>query len=145
VCARTLTRICDERAAWVVKYAGFDRGNQAWGGRSLRIGAQHTPEAWRATLEACLDLPWPVVAQRTVPTAHVDIAYADAEDRPRWMRGGATRLRAFLLREGDERATACGAHITISGGTLQVSEGTGAVQAPVVFKDATVEKPRDRS
>ena len=133
--SETVARLAQEREDWVVKYAGFDRGNQAWGGRSLRIGMQHTPEQWQATLQSCLELPWPVVAQRAVPTAHVGIAYADAENAACWMRDGATRLRAFLLREGATGAAACGVHLTVSGGTLQVSEGTGAVQAPVVFSE----------
>src|SRR5262249_22963518 len=131
-------RLSEERADWVVKYAGFDRDNQAWGGRSLRIGAQHTPEAWQATLHRCLDLPWPVVAQRAISTAHIDIAYIDAHNALRWMRQGATRLRSFFLRDtteflGADRAIVCGAHLTVSGGTFQVSESTDAVQAPVVF------------
>jgi hypothetical protein len=134
----TFARLLDERAGWVIKYAGFDRGNQAWGGRSLHVGAQHTPAEWRAALERCLELPWPVVAQPVVPTARVDIAYFDTAGRERWMRGGATRLRSFLVRDpsvplGPPRAIACGTHLTVSGGALQVSEGTDAVQAPIVF------------
>jgi hypothetical protein len=136
----TIAQVSAEREDWILKYAGFDRGNQAWGGRSLRIGAQHTPEAWHATLRRCLELPWPVVAQRAVPTAHIDIAYIDATSALRWMRHGATRLRSFFLRDtathpGIDRALVCGTHLTVSGGTLQVSEGTDAVQAPVVFAD----------
>jgi hypothetical protein len=134
----TIAQVSAERADWIVKYAGFDRDNQAWGGRSLQIGAQYTPEEWRATLRRCLDLPWPVVAQRAIPTAHIDIAYIDAGNVLRWMRQGTTRLRSFFLRDtthssGIDRAIVCGTHLTISGGTLRVSEGTAAVQAPVVF------------
>ena len=136
----TIARLRGERADWIVKYAGFDRDNQAWGGRSLRIGAQHTPEEWQAIIHRCLDLPWPVVAQRAIPTAHIDIAYVDADNALRWMRQGATRLRSFFLRDttppsGIARAIVCGTHLTVSGGMLQVSEGTDAVQAPVVFGD----------
>jgi hypothetical protein len=133
----TLARLKAEREQWVIKYAGFDRGNQAWGGRSLRIGAQHSPSDWAAALAACLDFTWPVVAQRAVPTAHVDIEYFDANSTPHWMRHGATRLRSFFLRDitapGDRRTLVCGTHLTVSGGTLQVSESTDAVQAPVIF------------
>jgi hypothetical protein len=48
------------------------------------------------------------------------------------MADGHTRLRTFFLRDGDV-SVACGSHLTVSGGTMRVSEGTDAVQAPVVF------------
>jgi len=136
----TIAQLSRQREDWVIKYAGFDHGNQAWGGRSLRIGAQYTPEEWLATLHACLQLPWPVVAQRAIATAHIDVAYIDPDNALHWMRQGATRLRSFVLRDATnpahaKRAIVCGTHLTISGGTLQVSEGTDAVQAPVVFED----------
>jgi hypothetical protein len=162
-----VARLRGEQPEWVVKYAGFDRGDQAWGGRSLQVGALHTPDAWAQILQNSLELPWPVVAQRFTPTARLDIAYFDSLDTPRWMRQGATRLRAFMLRddrnlplspaserlrsepnlplspawergsggEGSWNVTACGAHLTVSGGAVQVSESTDAVQAPVVFRD----------
>jgi len=129
----TIDQLRRERPEWVIKYAGFDRGGQAWGGRSLRIGARHTTAEWADTLGACLELPWPVVAQRAVPTTQIDIAYRDAQEEVCWMRGGATRLRAFMLRGECGQALVGGAHLTVSGGTLQVSEGTDAVQAPVIF------------
>jgi hypothetical protein len=161
-----IARLRREQPQWVVKYAGFDRGNQAWGGRSLQVGALHAPDSWARVLHSSLELPWPVVAQRFTPSMRLDIAYLDDQDTTRWMRQGASRLRAFLLREdilplspGSERlrsehtlplspawgrgsggegppsVTVCGAHITVSGGAVQVSESTGAVQAPVVFRD----------
>jgi hypothetical protein len=123
-----------ERPEWVVKYAGFDRGNQAWGGRSLRIGAQHTPEVWDDVLDTCLDLPWPVVTQRAIPTAHIDIDYVDSNDAVQRMNHGATRLRSFMLRDDRGHIAVCGSHLTVSGGTLQVSESAESVQAPVVFQ-----------
>ena len=149
----SIARLRRERPEWVVKYAGFDRGNQAWGGRSLQVGALHEPDSWARILHGSLELPWPVVAQRFTPTARLDIAYLDSQDTPRWMRQGATRLRAFMLRrsehnpplspawergsggEGASNITICGAHLTISGGAVQVSESTDAVQAPVEFRD----------
>ena len=176
----SVARLRRERPEWVLKYAGFDRGNQAWGGRSLQVGALHAPDAWARILHHSLELPWPVVAQRFTPTARLDIAYLDGQETPRRMRQGATRLRAFMLREeacaphpptsppgalwvalrlsptrregvsnlphspawelgpggkGSSRITICGAHLTVSGGAVQVSEGTDAVQAPVVFRD----------
>jgi hypothetical protein len=147
----TIAQLRREQYEWVVKYAGFDRGNQAWGGRSLQVGALHTPDSWAHILHTSLDLPWPVVAQRFTPTTRIDIAYLDGQDTPRWMRQGATRLRAFMLRgeqllplshaaergpggEGRDRISVCGVHLTVSGGAVQVSESTDAVQAPVVFR-----------
>jgi hypothetical protein len=156
----SVARLRCEQPAWVVKYAGFDRGNQAWGGRSLQVGALHTPEAWAQILHSSLELAWPVVAQRFTPSLRLDIAYLDGQDTPRLMRQGDTRLRAFMLRgernlplspawEGEpnlplspawERGLGgegsfCGVHLTVSGGAAQVSESTDAVQAPVVFRD----------
>ncbi|MFL5807803.1 MAG: hypothetical protein ACJ8CR_39495, partial [Roseiflexaceae bacterium] len=136
-----VAQLRNEQAAWVIKYAGYDRGNQAWGGRSLQIGALQAPDAWARILDACLELPWPVVAQRVAPTAQVDIAYVDAHDQLCWMRQGFTRLRGFMLRNASpgaaspEQISVAGAHVTVSGGTMQVSEGTDAVQAPVIFQD----------
>jgi hypothetical protein len=154
-------RLQREQSEWVIKYAGFDRGNQAWGGRSLQVGALHAPDSWAQLLQSSLELPWPVVAQRFTPSARLDIAYLDGQDTPRLMRQGATRLRAFMLRdarnlplslasksnlplspawergtggEGLPRVTTCGVHLTVSGGAVQVSESTDAVQAPVVFE-----------
>jgi hypothetical protein len=50
------------------------------------------------------------------------------------MQQGTTRLRTFFLRN-DTEIFACGSHLTVSGGTMQVSEATDAVQAPVIFQD----------
>jgi hypothetical protein len=128
----TIAQLRQERPEWVVKYASYDRGNQSWGGRSLHIGALHSPEAWDRVLQTILDLPWPCVAQRSVPTARVDIAYLDERDTLRWMHQGTTRLRSFLLRD---HGPACGTHLTVAGATPHVSESTAAVQAPVVFRN----------
>ncbi len=128
-----LSRLNDEKDAWLLKYAGFDGGQQAWGGRSLRVGVQHTAREWADLLTRSLELPWPIVAQRVTPSAQVDIAYFDAENREQTLRNGTTRLRVFLLRDEAGEVTASGAHVTVSGGTMQVSEGTEAVQAAVVF------------
>lgn len=121
-----------ERHAWVLKFAGYDGGQRAWGGRSLQVGALHTTESWQGVLRCYLDLPFPVVAQRAVPSARVDLDYADANGERRRMHGGNTRLRCFMLREGDD-AVVCGAHLTASDHQAQVSEGIGAIQAPVTF------------
>lgn len=128
----TAPTILADKDAWVVKFAGYDSGQQAWGGRSLQIGAQHTIASWQTALHAYLQLPWPVVAQRLMPSVQVDIAYLDRQDQPQWLSDGHTRLRAFFLRVGGQ-TTAAGAHVTVSGGARQVSEATDAVQAPIVF------------
>jgi hypothetical protein len=132
-----LAGVSAEKNAWVIKYAGFDGGNQAWGGRSLQLGLHHSPDRWRQILEQALALPWPIVAQRVVPSARVDIAYLDADNEVRVMQQGTTRLRTFFLRHDDRQAIACGSHLTVSGGTMQVSEATDAVQAPLMYQNQT--------
>lgn len=130
----TLPRLVAEKDAWVIKYAGFDGGNQAWGGRSLQLGLTHSATSWREALAQALQLPWPVVAQRVVPSAQVDIAYVDSQGEVQVMKQGVTRLRTFFLRDG-AAAVACGSHLTVAGGTMQVSEATDTVQAPILFHD----------
>jgi hypothetical protein len=116
----------------VLKFAGFDRGHRAWGGRSVQMGAAHTPESWEQALRQAVRLLWPVVIQEAVPSARVDIEYVGADDQAQVMQAGNTRLRAFFLREGDY-AVVCGAHLTVSR-SAQVSEAVDSVQAPVVFR-----------
>lgn len=128
----TAPLILADKDDWVVKFAGYDSGQQAWGGRSLQIGAQHTTASWQTTVHAYLQLPWPVVAQRLMPSAQVEIAYLDSQDQRQWLQNGHTRLRVFFLRN-DGQVNAVGSHVTVSGGTVQVSEATDAVQAPVMF------------
>lgn len=124
--------ILADKDRWVVKFAGYDRDQQAWGGRSVQIGLHHTAASWQTVLQDYVHLAWPVVAQRLMPSAQVDIAYLDRNNQVQWLHDGHTRLRVFFLRQG-AGAIPGGAHITVSGGTLQVSEATDAVQAPVVF------------
>lgn len=130
-----LDALCAEPADWVIKFAGYDRGNQAWGGRSLHFGAQHTAADWRARLQASLALPWPVVAQRATPSAQVDLAYWDEADCSQWLREGTTRLRVFLLRNPAqaEHVLVGGAHLTAVTEGQNVAEGLTAVQTPVRF------------
>ncbi|MCK6624910.1 MAG: hypothetical protein L6R45_07010 [Anaerolineae bacterium] len=130
----TVADIIDQKDDWLIKYAGFDGDNQAWGGRSLRVGRHCSAESWRTILTEALALPWPVVAQRVVPSAQIDLAYLDPANEVRLMRQGTTRLRVFFLRHQAETLV-CGPHLTVSGGTMQVSEATDAIQAPVVFRD----------
>ena len=129
----TAAQLRAEKDEWVIKYAGFDRGEQAWGGRSLAIGAHFSAPEWAALLESSLALPWPVVAQRSAPSARIAIAYEDANGQQAWLRG-TTRLRGFLLRAAGS-ATAAGTHLTVAGGAGRVAEGTDTVQAPVVFRE----------
>jgi hypothetical protein len=134
----SLGRIVAEKDSWVVKYAAFDGAEQAWGGRSIAFGSNHSGAEWRRLLDDYAALPWPVVAQRATPSAVVDIAYLDHSDTPRRLAHGRTRLRAFLLRHhshGADTATACGAHLTVSAAGLCVAEATDTVQAPVFFAD----------
>ena len=146
-----LDSLTESKNRWVLKFAGFASGQQAWGGRSLQIGAQHTERSWRRVIEQYLALPFPVVAQRLAPTAQVDIEYVDASGNVQVMGNGFTRLRTFFLREdspspatkeqervaslrpGGEVA-AVGSHLTVTGGSMQVSESTDSVQAPVIFQ-----------
>lgn len=130
----TMADIVDQKDDWIIKYAGFDGDNQAWGGRSLRVGCQCSSEDWQKAVAQALALPWPVVAQRIVPSAQLDLAYLDPTNKVKLMRQGTTRLRVFFLRHEPE-IIVCGPHLTASGGTMQVSEATDAIQAPVVFKD----------
>jgi hypothetical protein len=103
----------------------------------LQLGLHQSPDRWRQILEQALALPWPIVAQRVVPSARVDIAYLDADNEVRVMQQGTTRLRTFFLRHDDRQAIACGSHLTVSGGTMQVSEATDAVQAPLMYQNQT--------
>lgn len=131
--SETVPMLIDDQPEWVIKFAGFDSGNQAWGGRSLQIGARLAAAEWEAALHRCIALPWPVVAQRITPSRRVDIDYLDAQGNTQTLLDSSTRLRVFFVRSGSA-VTACGAHLTASGVTMQVSEATDAVQAPVVFR-----------
>lgn len=125
----TMRHFIDTRDQWVLKFAGFDSGQQAWGGRSLQVGARHTDTSWRDILQHYLDLPFPVVAQRSAPSAILNIDYLDEQDQVQRLLNGRTRLRSFMLRG----AGALGSHLTVVGGVGGVSEGTGAVQMPIHF------------
>lgn len=127
-------QLARERADWVLKFAGFDRGNQAWGGRSLQIGLHHSDATWREVVARYANLPFPVVAQRVSPSRKMDIGFYDANNQPQTLCGGTSRLRAFMFRaDADSPAVVAGAHLTVSGGTMQVSESSDAVQAPILF------------
>lgn len=135
----TLSRLVAEREDWVIKYAAYDGGDQAWGGRSLAIGLNHTRTSWVKVLDRYLACPWPVVAQRLTPSAKVNIHYYDQENQERLLSAGNSRLRAFFLRRKARdirqrpKTRTCGTHITVTTNSVKVSEGLAAVQAPVVF------------
>ncbi len=105
--------ILADKDDWVVKFAGYDRGQQT-GGRSWQIGAQPTRANWPTTIRAYLGFGWPVVAQWMVPSAPVDIAYFGAADQPQWLYKGTTRLCVLLLCNHTQVTTA-GVHVTVSG------------------------------
>jgi hypothetical protein len=148
-----LAELLANKDDWVIKYAGFDQHNQAWGGRSLQVGFSHSQASWAHVLQRYLALPWPAVAQRIVPSARVDMAYIAPNNQQHLIHKGSTRLRAFLLRSRRaiqrwrvrdgwhatpghlDEAIACGSHLTVSNNASQVSEATDAIQAPVVFRD----------
>jgi hypothetical protein len=126
-------RLRDEQDQWVLKFAGFDRGNRAWGGRSLRLGTDCSAQQWQAALAESLRLPWPVVAQRLTPTAQITLDYCDEQGEAH-SYAGASRLRTFLLRPRHARgALVGGAHLTVSASGVAVAESTQAVQTPVYF------------
>lgn len=127
-----------EREQWIVKYAGFDGDNRAWGGRSIEFGRDHSDASWASVLNGAAALPWPVVAQRLAPSARIDIDYFDGDGHVRRMQDGVTRLRSFLLRGRDGDCRALGSHLTVSS-EERVSESIAAVQAPIVF--TTEEQP----
>ena len=129
--AEVLPALLDERQQWVIKYAGFDGDNRAWGGRSVRFGGDCSADAWLSSLCEAIELPWPVVAQRLVPSERVDINYYDANDNVRRLPRAHTRLRSFLLRDGDDVCDA-GTHLTACAAP-PVSEATDAVQTPVII------------
>jgi hypothetical protein len=121
-----------ERVKWIIKYAGFDGRNQAWGGRSLMFGSDHSDESWSQVLHEAAGLPWPVVAQRLTPSARIDIDYYGASNERHSLKAGVTRLLSFLLRDETGIVSAAGTHMTVSA-SRQVSESIESVQAPVQF------------
>jgi hypothetical protein len=44
----------------------------------LQIGAAHSIENWQHLLNEVANLPWPVIAQKAVPSAQVDIDFVDS-------------------------------------------------------------------
>jgi hypothetical protein len=131
--AAILPQLRAEREAWVLKFAGYDRDQRAWGGRSLQVGATHSSATWHAALDRYCELPFPCVAQRAAPSAVLSIDWRDS--RGRHSLQGRSRLRVFGIRIGSE-PQALGAHVTVAEGGMGVSESVHAVQAPVVFDPA---------
>jgi len=131
-----IERLVDEQAQWIIKFAGFDGGNLAWGGRSLQVGAALGREAWRSALAAAVSLDFPVVAQRLTPSQPMTVRHIGSVQTPAGSLSGPTRLRSFFLRSSPgARARAVGSHVTVSpsGGGVRVSEALESVQAPVLF------------
>lgn len=130
--------LTDEPANWVLKIAGYDGDNRAWGGRGVQFGNEHSREAWNSSLCEAAWLPWPFVVQRRRPSAPADIDYYDADGRVSRLVGANIRLRAFLLRDDADRARVAvgGVHVTAAA-RGKVSEAIDAVQAPVQFDRRT--------
>lgn len=126
-----------DRGRAILKYAGFDGGEQAWGGRSVQFGRHHTEQSWADTLASAAKLPWPVVAQGATRTARADVGYVGSNGNSHRLKSGYTRLRAFLLRGHDGRPDSAGAHITIAAAP-KVAESTTSIQAPVVFEASDI-------
>ena len=128
----TLYRFVADKDEWLLKFAGFDDGQQAWGGRSLRIGHDYTKNSWRRLLRRAAHLPWPVVIQRLTPSLRLDMPYIATDGTTHILANAGTRLRSFFLRHNDRIAVA-GTHLTARQSRFQVTEATDAVQAPVRF------------
>ncbi|MGL4651366.1 MAG: hypothetical protein ACRC1H_18320 [Caldilineaceae bacterium] len=131
-------RLVAEQAQWVLKFAGFDGGNRAWGGRSLQVGPSLAPAAWQRALIDAMALSFPVVAQRLAPSAATTVAHVGNGATAPGTITGPTRLRSFFLRaEPGAKPQVLGSHATVvaatQAGTMRVSEALDSVQAPVVF------------
>ena len=129
-----ISRLVAEKESWMIKFAGFDEGNEAWGGRSVRFGVSFSHDAWRELLHEAAQLAWPVVAQRLTVSQQLTIDYYRPDGSIGTLYDGFTRLRTFFLRHRKgEESTHCGSHLTVTSGTMQVSEASDAVQTPVLF------------
>lgn len=128
----TVQQFVADKDEWLLKFAGFDEEQQAWGGRSLRIGFDYTKNGWRHLLRRAADLPWPVVIQRLTPSLRLDMPYIAADGTTQVLANAGTRLRSFFLRHHDRIAVA-GTHLTARQSRFQVTEAANAVQAPVRF------------
>lgn len=123
-----------EQETWLIKYAGFDGDNMAWGGRSLQCGQDHSPPTWEKIVHTAAELPWPVVAQHLAPSAQLDVTYYDESGEERFLQGATTRLRSFLMRDANGRVDALGTHLTAAAGGMAVAESVAAVQTPIRFE-----------
>ena len=125
-----------EKDAWLIKFAGFDLGNAAWGRHSVRFGHALSAEAWLDELEQAVHLDWPVVAQKLAVSQRLSIDCYAPDGSVDTIQGGFTRMRTFFLRGGvGETAVHCGSHLTVSGSSMNVSEQSShVVQTAVSFR-----------
>ena len=133
--AERVDQLVTEKDDWLIKFAGFDQTNTAWGGRSVRFGRDFSAETWRTLLQNALALNWPTVAQRLAVSQQVSLEYYQPDGSIATQDNGFTRLRTFFLRNGitDPNPIHCGSHITINKG-MNVSEASpDAIQTPVQF------------
>jgi hypothetical protein len=126
----TVHRFVADKDEWLLKFAGFDDAQQAWGGRSLRIGLGYTKNGWRTLLHRAAALAWPVIIQRLTPSLRLNITYIAADGTTQVLTNAGTRLRCFFLRH-DDRVAVAGAHLTACQDGLRVTEAVNAVQTPV--------------
>lgn len=133
--AQNQAQFVAEKDAWLIKFAGFDQTNTAWGGRSVRFGRDFSAETWQTLLQDSLTLNWPVVAQRLATSQQLTLDYYLPDGTIATQHQGFTRLRTFFLRDdsADMNAVHCGSHITVNR-TMNVSEAAlNAIQTPVQF------------
>lgn len=129
-----LARFVAEKDTWLIKFAGFDETNTAWGGRSVRFGRDFSAEKWHQTLQNANQLNWPVVAQRLAVSQQLTLDYYRPDGTTTTQHNGYTRQRTFFVRaNANTPATHCGSHITLNN-SMNVSEGSpDAIQAPIRF------------
>ena len=133
----TMKNLKENQKSWVLKNGAWDLDNLSWGSRSLEDGRRYSRADWYRLLGVKLDLPYPVIAQRRLPSAQFDIAYVNREKGDiDLMSGAIARLCIFFLRM-EERVMFGGAHITLRaqrGNIIAVHGALDAVWAPVVFQ-----------
>ncbi len=105
-----IARFAAERTDWLIKYAGFDGGNAAWGGRSVEIGREQTPAQWHERLHQAAALPWPVVAQRMVESVRTGCRLCDKRRRSCHTQGWLDPTARFLCTQWHTDPCSRGAH-----------------------------------
>lgn len=131
--ADSIPKFTAHKDEWLIKFAGFDQNNFAWGGASVNFGQEYSAEEWQTRLENAAALAWPVVAQRVAPSQLLTLDFYNRDGVINTLYNGITRQRTFFLRDGNA-AIHCGSHLTLTNGEMRVSEDSASVQAPVAFQ-----------